>query len=134
MQNEILEILSIPAFCHIYRYDIVKNQWTQITSLQMNQYDATSIAFAGGIFVIGGRGSGLKYLRSVDCYVPAFNKWIPIAPMKHKRSKARAAVFNEELYVFGGFSDGAKMLSSIEKYNCQTNEWTVVRHNFLFKY
>lgn len=121
--------ISLPNF----RFDFVKNEWTEVAPLPAPRCYSTHVVLADFLFVIGGRNAKFNAVNSVEYYEPLTDNWQSAAPLLHERECAAACVSNGFIYVLGG-DDHSKLLQSIERYDRRDNSWTEVRqfvHHFL---
>lgn len=107
------------------RFDFGKNEWTEVTAMDIPRCDFAHVIQSGRLLVIGGKDEDNTWLRPVESYDPLTDKWEMVAPMLHERTHSAAATSNGFVYVFGGH-DGEDFLRSIERYNSQENSWIEV--------
>ncbi|KAG5861763.1 hypothetical protein JTB14_005649 [Gonioctena quinquepunctata] len=73
------------------RFDIRRNSWEPITSMNNRRSTHEIVAIDSNIYAIGGN-DGSSSLNAVEQYDPKSNKWIIVSPMSTRRSSVGAAV------------------------------------------
>jgi len=104
-------------------YDINRNQWYKIRSMNMIRVDAGAATLNGKVYVVGGLDENGIPTNTVEMFSPVSGKWSLIHPMKVARSKIKVVVMDSKLYVVGGF-DGRRAVKNGEVYDPETREWT----------
>ena len=107
-------------------YNINRNQWYKIRSMNMIRSDAGAATLKGNIYVVGGFVDVAGWLMPTNCvevFSPVTGRWSFIKPMKVSRSGVKVVAMDNMLYVVGGWN-GTRRLRSGEVYNPETQEWT----------
>ena len=86
--------------------------------------DSGSASLDGKVYVAGGF-SGIKILKSVECFDPETEEWNYMPNMITRRSGFQLVAAFGELYALGGF-DGQERLSKCEKFSFQENRWIAI--------
>ena len=109
----------------VQAYDPHKDQWQELTAMQVKRRGAGVSLLNGMLYVCGG-SSGLKALRSVECYNPRSDTWSSVADMNMERSSVGAAAINNYLYAVGGYDGISTCLNSVERYSQEENQWIFI--------
>lgn len=109
----------------VQAYDPHKDQWQELTAMQVKRRGA-GVSLMNGILYVCGGSNGLEALRSVECYNPRSDTWLSVADMNMERSSVAAAVINNYLYAVGGYDGFSACLSSVERYSEEEDKWTFV--------
>lgn len=109
----------------VQAYDPHKDQWQELTAMQVKRRGAGVSLLNGMLYVCGG-SSGLEALRSVECYNPRSDTWSSVADMNMERSSVGAVAINNYLYAVGGYDGISTCLNSVERYSQEENQWILV--------
>lgn len=110
------------ALTVVEAYDVVQDAWTtDIASLHHARTAAAAAAFAGKIYVFGGRDHN-QLVAQVEVYDPASNQWSVISQLPTPREGLAAAVMDSAIWLIAGST--FQMNSDIvERYYPHSNQW-----------
>jgi N-acetylneuraminic acid mutarotase len=126
------------ALTNAYRYDPLRQQWSQIAPLPTTLLLAASGAFLDGKFYVAGglTSPGPNVVvdsSSLYAYNPSTGSWARQASMPTGMDSAATAVLNGALYVIGGCTSGGTCFpgergntAGVYRYNPSTNHWTTL--------
>lgn len=101
------------------RYDIVKNDWKQLSNLTINEEDYAT-AFCGNLIYVTGGVDQAYMCLSCECtvYDVDKNQWTMVNYMKRRRKRHRMMSLGEKVYAIGGEDqEDHSTKSSCEFYN-----------------
>lgn len=103
----------------VERYDIVKNKWEQVASMNEGRRALAAVSMPDGIYAIGGY-NGKDYISSVEKYDVESDSWQIVCHLNSPKCTMTAVASPDEqkFYVIGGFN--GTQLNEVEVYNTQT--------------
>ena len=109
-------------------FDPQTNSWSSIAPIPTPRaYAAGTAGLDGRIYVIGGSGSNVTRLATVEVYNPVNDSWATAAPLPAARFLLAAATgLNGKIYAFGGFGKSGALTGDVYCYDPSTNAWTTV--------
>nr|XP_037277306.1 kelch-like protein 10 [Rhipicephalus microplus] len=99
------------------RYDVKKNNWTEIANMHETRSDASAATACGRVYIMGGY-TGLSVLDSVEFYDPSTNIWTQVPPMPWRRSGHKLLAYKDIIYIIGGFN-GVARVSTLQQFDPQ---------------
>jgi len=111
-----------------WKYDVVNNNWTQVTSLPDSAArSSASGTAADGMGYVGTGYDGFNYLKDFWQYDPNANTWTRKAdfPGGARYEAVAFGIDNFGAYIGTGF-DGSNALKDFYKYNAASDTWDTV--------
>ena len=122
-----LDVVEITAQCH--RFDVAKNEWSQITGLHTPRTDFATVVVNNVIYVVGGVDKQGHTLSSMEYYNDVEDRWHYTSPMNEPRMGLSAAGHRGHVFAAGGMisrpNADKRLLDTVESYNSSTNEWNL---------
>ncbi|PIA25393.1 hypothetical protein AQUCO_11700008v1 [Aquilegia coerulea] len=104
------------------RNDFVCNG-THSDKLLTKSFDKPCLGVDKFLYIFGGY-DGVKWLSTLDCYLPSTDILKSLSPMSSAQSYASAVVLNGHIFNIGGWDDFDKVwLDTVECYNPSNNKW-----------
>lgn len=91
-----------------------------------HKFDFSLCYFRDHLFVMGGKNSAKKVVKTCEKYSVKTNRWMKMKDAKIERFAASACGLEENscVYLFGGRSNkDDEMVKDIEEYNIETDTW-----------
>ena len=115
------------ALRSVERYDIDKNEWTQVAPQPFPLSDRAAAVVGGKIYVFGGCGSPFTIVNNVDVYDPVTDTW---SATPADMPTARAAMYSvarkgDAVYVIGGWDGFSTGNQNNEAYHVASDSWTI---------
>ena len=88
-------------------------RWETLPGPNIARSHSTAAAFAGSVYVVGGRDANDCSLSSVECFDTSISCWRRMPALSGPRHSAAAVCVGGYLFVMGGF-DGLEALESVE--------------------
>lgn len=101
-----------------------RQQWEDVSPMNVPRYGAAAAALRGTIFVYGGN-DGKDDLRNGEGYDPQTNNWSTLNPMPFARSHCMMVAMSGALYVFGGHEASDAKCSTM-RYNLTEQQWVAL--------
>ncbi len=100
--------------------------WNILAPMPTPRQEVAVAALDGRVYVIGGFGSGMRPVATVEAYDPNANEWEPKPSLPEPLHHAAAAVVNGRLFVIGGYTGGRLRWEAspiVYEYDPQGNAW-----------
>jgi N-acetylneuraminic acid mutarotase len=100
--------------------------WAVLAPLPTPRQEVAVAALDGRVVVIGGFGSGMEPMATVEAYDPAANAWSTLAPLPTPLHHPAAAVAGGRLFVIGGYTGGRLRWvpsQTVFEYDAARNSW-----------
>lgn len=103
----------------VERYDVLKNKWEQVASMNEGRRALAAVAMPDGIYAIGGY-NGKDYISSVERYDVETDTWSVVCHLNSPKCTmtAVASPDSQKFFVIGGFN--GTQLNEVEVYSTQT--------------
>ena len=101
------------------------NTWAGKKAMPTARSQLVAVTVNNIIYAIGGAGSSLTALRTVQAYNPATNSWSTKAQLPSgRRAQTGASSIGNKIYVAGGFNTSAALTKTLYVYDVAANTWT----------
>ena len=115
------------ALRSVERYDIDRDEWTQVAPQPFPLSDRAAAVVGGKIYVFGGCSSPFTIVNNVDVYDPVTDSW---SATPADMPTARAAMYSvdrkgDTIYVIGGWDGFSTGNQNNEAYHVASDSWTI---------
>ncbi|HEV8642295.1 MAG TPA: kelch repeat-containing protein [Methylomirabilota bacterium] len=100
--------------------------WRMLAPMPSARQEVAVAALDGRVYVIGGFGSGMSPVATVEAYDPATNEWETRAQLPEPTHHPAAVVADGRLFVVGGFTGGRvgwTASQTVYEYDPRRNTW-----------
>ncbi|KAH7985303.1 hypothetical protein HPB52_024199 [Rhipicephalus sanguineus] len=104
------------------RYNVKKNNWTEIASMNEYRSDASAAVARGRIYIAGGY-TGFSVLDTVEFYDPSTDVWTHMQSMPWRRSGHKLLAYGDMIYIIGG-SNGVARVSTLQQLDVQKHRYS----------
>jgi hypothetical protein len=106
-------------------YDPIKDSWTQRADIPTVRVVLSTCEVDGKIYAIGGAGTSLVGLSTVEMYDPVTDTWTSKADMLTPRVALSISAVDGKIYAIGGTRNLTNLsgLSTVEEYDPATDTW-----------
>jgi N-acetylneuraminic acid mutarotase len=116
-----------------WKYDINKNEWTQLSPIGVPPARrASSMDYIGNdvVLLFGGLGDGTVRLNDLWEYNISNNEWVELTPTGSiptaRSNSGVTAIEDNKLMIFGGSIDGTTYSNELWIYDYNSNAWTKI--------
>ncbi|XP_038062210.1 kelch domain-containing protein 8A-like [Patiria miniata] len=95
----------------VEEYDIEKDEWREIESMQYERGDFTADVVGDKVVVLGGMGHSKEPHRIGEVLDPETKTWSALPPCPTSRSSAASTMMDGKLYILGGMTPSGLTLA-----------------------
>ncbi len=108
-----------------FALDTRRNEWFELTSMNVARNSTAGAAVGGVLYVIGGRKVNGGNVAVNEAYDPLSDRWQEMRPMPQAQAGLAAATIGDTIFVFGGeyFNDGGGVYAQSWAYDTREDRW-----------